>query len=61
MKKFIVGWLATHLSLNLLAWHFLYHLPADRIIGSKKKWWLVTTFVDIAGPIWFLCRGIDRH
>jgi len=60
MKRFVFGWLTAHLSLCLIAWHFLYHLPSDRIVGSKKRWWLITSLVDIVGPLWFLLKGIKR-
>ncbi|MDF5821997.1 hypothetical protein P4N68_13055 [Corynebacterium felinum] len=44
---------------KLAAWHFLYHLPADRIRGKKRNW-VLATVLTVSGSPWFLIRGIKR-
>ncbi|MCS4535115.1 hypothetical protein [Corynebacterium sp. HS2168-gen11] len=56
-RKFLLGYLALDIFSKLVAWHFLYHLPAEKIRGSKKKWLLITC-IDFIGVPWFFLKGI---
>ncbi|AZA09236.1 hypothetical protein [Corynebacterium pseudopelargi] len=41
---------------KLAAWHYLYHLPAEKIRG-KKGWWLPITLINGVGSPAFLLFG----
>ncbi|AKK05985.1 hypothetical protein CMUST_08305 [Corynebacterium mustelae] len=56
MKKFLISVVAVDIVAKLAAWHFLYHLPENRIRGSKWKWFWIT-LIDVVGPIAFLVAG----
>ncbi|MDO5097739.1 MAG: hypothetical protein Q4D85_03200 [Corynebacterium sp.] len=56
MKKFLIGVAIVDIVAKLAAWHFLYHLPKERIKGSKRKWFGIT-LIDVVGPIAFLAAG----
>ncbi|GAA1473254.1 hypothetical protein GCM10009621_12120 [Corynebacterium felinum] len=59
MKKAVCGLILFDVVAKLAAWHFLYHLPADRIRGKKRNW-VLATVLTVSGSPWFLIRGIKR-
>lgn len=59
-KAWIIGGVAADVVLKATAWHFLYHLPVEKIKGPKWLWAVVTTIVNHVGPLAFLLGGIKR-
>ncbi|MFI5503839.1 hypothetical protein ACFLIN_00570 [Corynebacterium kutscheri] len=58
-KALIISTVATDIVLKATAWHFLYHLPAEKIRGRKPLWAAVTTICGTVGPLAFLFYGIN--
>ncbi|WBT07734.1 hypothetical protein PAB09_07225 [Corynebacterium sp. SCR221107] len=59
-RKIITVAVPIDLALKATAWHFLYHLPKERIRGSKVVWGVVTSVVGTFGPLAFLVGGIKK-
>ncbi|WP_277102138.1 DUF1289 domain-containing protein [Corynebacterium vitaeruminis] len=59
-KNLIYALVPLDLGLKAAAWHFLYHLPKERIRGPKALWTLITTLVGTFGPLAFLLGGIKK-
>lgn len=47
---------SVQLSLAATAWTDLAKRPAEKVVGSKRKWALVIA-VNFVGPIWYLRKG----
>lgn len=56
MPKGLLYLLGIDVILKATAWHFLYHLPGNRIRGEKKPW--VCLSLVPFGSLGFLLRGL---
>ncbi|AIU32741.1 MULTISPECIES: hypothetical protein [Corynebacterium] len=58
-QKIVISVLVADAIGKAAAWHFLYHLPAQKIMGSKWLW-LPVTFIGGLGAPAFLAFGIKK-